>query len=337
MKNIKKYQKAILTVIFLVVIGLLAWYINKYYIAAKVSTDGTKNSSTIPISTPITDNQETSDNIIYATIKDNVTEINKTDIKANKKTLFTDKDEEQKINKIGGYAYLSQEVLVVTGSAPIGKLKVIKTDGTGKSSTLIESFGVPRAITVSPDGKTIAFVTFSNVEVDYGYSIYTISRDGTNRRKIVTKEQEINYIALNKEADKISYVTTDSSGKSEIDTAEIDTGKNNSIYSSSDKILTLTWNQNNLISFTVATDALKAGQVWKISPDGSSALKLYESKDSLPIFSAMSTDTLEFSFLLNTYDKNIDTAKEGTLNSIKYSGGNINKITNANMILGWIP
>lgn len=348
MKNIKLNKKIIGILIFVIIVAIGAvGYFNRSFFNSqdntilnlqstpKTSTNTDKTTDTI-IST--NKNQDTSESIVFAQFKDGNKEIYKTDFKGqNKKTIYTDTDENLKIKKFGGLAYLSKEILVLIGDDPIGKLEVIKADGSGQKSIINESFGNPSSLAISPDGKIIAFSNFSNVEADYGYNVYTISRDGQNRRKITGSVEEISSLSWNKDGSKLAFIKTYKDKRTEIDVANLDSSKVGSIYNSSQQILTLHWNPNNKITFSLATNKLAAGEIWLCSSDGSEMQKLYSSKKDLPVYSNLSSDTLNFNFISVNFGDNFDEYREGQLNSLEISGSSIQKIGNANISLGWLP
>lgn len=340
MKNIKRKQWLLILFTLLVVVAVSAWYLSKDSITVNNTVSNNaieKDEVLIPPST-----KSTNEKIIFVSIKDNVKEIIQSDESGkNKKTIFTDKDEERKINKFGGLAYLSQEVLAVTGEGPVGKLEMIKLDGSGNKSVIIESFSSSSPLSISPDGKTIAYVSFSNAEKDYGYSLNTINREGSNRRSIVKSEKEITSISINKDSSKIAYISTDKDGKSEIFVANIDSGKSNLIYSSSHSIFSLNWNQNDRITFTVAVDKLKTGEIWAIDSNGSNDEKIYSKNDEFPIYSFISLDFLNMTYLIEKYTDGYNATQEGNIFSADLKNNSLssekNNIGNANLILGWLP
>lgn len=334
MKSIKE-KKVFWALLLVVLIGLVGWY--AFNLNTQSSTSSINNLGINP-STINDKGKDTSDKLIYCKHSANFKEIYKVDTNGeNKKLIFTDKDESDKIVKFGGLAYLSKEILVLLGTENIGKLALINMDG--QKSVLIESFSA-NSFSITPDGENIAYVSFSNTERDYGYSLNTMTKNGENRRKIVQTDNEITSVNWNKDSSRIFYVSTTKDNKSEIISLDTETGKLNSIYSSSAPLYFLSNNDSGKITFSISTDNLNSGEIWKINSEGGEKQRLYYNKNALPAYGVYSSDELSLAFNLTTNNENFSMAKEGELTSaqiLKNELINIKNIGNANEILGWLP
>src|SRR4030042_3479884 len=334
-------KKIFLIILGLVVVGGVAWYVDRNFMRTK-GTNSTQEPA-VPESdatvTPLpaeNTNKNTSESIVFLVNNENSKEIIKSDVKGSRKTLFTDEDEEFKIQKIGGLAYYASEVLVLTGKGDpsSNKLEGIKTDGSGKKETIVGSFGDPAAIAISPDGKSIGFVSFSNVEEDYGYSIYTMTRDGSNRRKQVTADKEIRGLSWNKDSNKVAFIKLGDSGKSTIQITDVEKEKTNEIFSTDKVILGLTWNESGKISFSVApAGKLSESQFLVINPDGGNQKKIFETTKGALVSPALSSDNLNLAYALGALKDKIEEDVPADVYIGKSSGKNLDKIQKGNLVI----
>ncbi len=338
-------KKIILIILGLLVVGSVFWYVDRNFIRTKGTNSNKEaivpesDSSVTPLPTENT-NKDTTESVIFVVNNDNSKEIVKSDVKGSKKTLFTDADEEFKIQKIGGLAYYTSEVLVLAGNgdAAQNKLEVIKTDGSGKYETLVSSFGNPSSLAISPDGKEIAYVSFSNVEADYGYNIYTMARDGSNRRREFSAQKEIKSLSWNKDSSKIAFIKSEDSNKSTIQVIEVGQEKTNGIFSTDKVILGLIWSESGKISFSLATPGkLSESEFWVISPDGKNPKKILNEGKGAIISAALSSDNLNIAYVLADLKDKIDENAAGVVYSGRSSGKNLEKIQKGNLVIGWSP
>lgn len=339
----KKRQQFAIFIAILILIVLAGFVLNRFVNTTSNSNNSSQNNNTTKSNDLSNQGQtkNTNEKIVYVKYTDNAKQIFTANADGQKeKLIYSDKDEEQKIKTFGGLAYIRGEILVLVASnETLGKLATINSE-TGEKQIIVDSFGNPESLAISPDGKAIAFVSFSNAEADYGYSLYTISRSGINRRRIFQSSKIIDNISFNEAANKIAFILTDNSGNSQINITNLSSSKTSSIYTASHHLLALGWQANNKITFSQNTEKFDNGELWQINPDGSTPQKVFESKERLPIFSQISQDSLSETYLLVKYGDTIDLNKSGelVLSSIKDNSLTAGqKITEANFVLGWLP
>lgn len=313
-----KAQKVIAILFTLIVIGGLAWYFNNKYLNKSMVTSGAGGSLTAENNSGLGGSEQkptiTVEKIVFAVSGQNK-EIWRTDSSGQEaKLLFTDRDEDAKVVKFGNLAVLSAEVAATTDKK---QLIAIKTNGTGQKEVLIDSFGLPDWFALSPDGQTICLVTFSNVEADYGYNLYQMSRSGKNLRKLANSPTEIKFPTWSQDSLKIYFIQT-KDAKNEVASVDVGSAKTETVYPSAGEIRALTFANGKLLA------AVASQEKTKILEITSTVKEILEIKGSTsdPF---ISVDNQAIGYLV---------ANTVYSNSIK--GTNEQKIKSAEKILGWI-
>lgn len=328
-----KTKKVLTTILALVVIGGASWYADRYFVKEN-------SSQVVPSATldKLVDenktNTSTTEKIIYASSNNDQKEIIQSNVSGEKTTLFTDKDEDLKIKQWGGLANLTGEFLLDVGS---GSLQTIKVNDIGKKEIVMEKFGIPSTTLISPDGKQVAYVTFSNAEADYGFGLYEMTKSGENLRKLVHSEQEIKNLAWNQDSSKIVFSGVNKD-KTEIKITDISKDQTQSIYETNQAVLGISVSFKNKIIFTIADPKnLSSSDINIMDLDGKNNQKIYSIKDKAALYPFVSSDFTYLAYLaVEAKDNKIDKDAEGVVTLIKI-GTDGNKTTgNANRILGWI-
>lgn len=161
--------------------------------------------SSPPISSPIF-----SQRLLYWEKNDNTNNIYAYDGEK-KHLLFTDSNEKQKILSFSNFSQGQTSLLALTSTNKndtLANLYLISLDGKGQMTEIAKDFSTnePPLPVISPDNQKIAYVNFSNAEADYGYSLYTMNIDGTNKRKITTEAQEISLLLWHQNSQSIIYL-----------------------------------------------------------------------------------------------------------------------------------
>lgn len=336
-------QKVFTLILVLMIIIGLAWYLNKTYIQPTTSQS---------VSSKIPQYKSTSSDIgqaklIYSTY-DNAKEIWEVSITDNQKQtrkLFTDADETEKIIKLSNLAILSGEVfaIVSTDIKPYsGKLVSIDISNSSES-VVLKSFLVPNAWTLSADGKKIAYSTFSNVEENYGYNLYSQERDGSNIRELTNSDSEIVSPAWNLSATKIVYVTT-SGTKSAINLINIDAPEVKTIAEYDNKIIDwLSWSDDNLVFSIRDINSTSKGAIEIINSQGENLEKITDFEGGIANFSYLKENFL--GFIVAQYPESQDSEGKTTPNDLTtgqiyiYNLAQDEKIPiqKGIQILGWLP
>lgn len=328
-----KTKKVLVTILALVVIGGLAWYADRYF--TKQSSSQVVPSATLnKLVDENKTNSTTTEKIIFALNSDSQNSVIQSNIAGEKTTLFTDKDEDLKIKAWGGLANLAQNFLLDVGA---GQLEMVKVGQTDKKEIVMEKFGIPQTLLVSPDGKQIAYVSFSNAEADYGFGLFQMTKSGENLRELVHGDQEIKNLAWNQDSSKIvfSQVTGD---KTEVKITDIAADKTTSILETSQAVLGISISAKNKIVFTLADPKnLSSSEVDIIDTDGKNNQKIYSILDKAALYPFVSSDFTYLAYLaVGVTDNKIDKNATGDVTLIKI-GQNENKVVgSANQILGWL-
>lgn len=165
------------------------------------------------------------------------------------KKLFTDSDEQEKLIKISNLAELSGEVLAITSPEPkayAGTLVAIDLKSAQKT-ILQRNFAVPESLSITNDGKKIAFTKFSNIEENYGYSLLASERGGSNVRELKRSSSPIRLPCWSEESSKVAFLET-SGTKSEITVVDVQTAESAVVADFEGKIIDwLSWSADGLV------------------------------------------------------------------------------------------
>lgn len=331
------------TIIY-IIIGLIVfgagWFGLNYYNKQKKLNNLQKNINTTAKPAELSSKPINNSNgkLIYQVSDDEGMGIFLYDTQSNAKNLiFNDHDETLKIKKIGGLAYITQEILVwIKAEDAIGQLATIKIKDGGKYEVIADNFSQKNALDISPDGKFISYVSFSNAESDYGYSLYQMSKDGSNKRKIISSESEIKNISYNKEGNKLAY-SQNIDDKFNIFIIGTAGDEASSIYKSTNPIVSISWNENEKIVFTEGLDnRLGKGAILSLDADGKNLSKISETLKDFPYSAQLSNDFNNLAFVLKTYQDNVVENLSGQLVYQKVENKKIDELGEANQIIGWI-
>lgn len=326
-------KKVLITIVVLVVIGGLAWYADRYFQkqnSSQVVPSATLNKLVDENKT----NTSTTEKIIYASNNDDKKSIIQSNISGEKTTLFTDQDEDLKIKQWGGLANLAGEFLLDVGS---GSLQTVKVGDISKKEIVMEKFGIPATTLISPDGKQVAYVSFSNAEADYGFGLYKMTKSGENLRKLVHGEQEIKNLAWNQDSSKIVFSQA-IKDKTEIKITDISNDQTQSILETNQVVLGISVSSKNKIIFTIADPKnLSNSEIDIIDFAGKNNQKIYSIKDKTALYPFVSSDFTYLAYLaVEAKDNKIDKDAEGEVTLIKIGTDGNKTIGNANRILGWL-
>lgn len=328
-------QKVITVILVLIIVGGLAWYFNRNYLQPSNKPGETQSFAS---SSPGKSTGQTSGNLVYV-IFGNTQEIWMANSLGQKKKLFTDADETEKIIKLSNLAPLSREVLAITSAdkgASSGKLEVINLDNA-KKEILQPSFVASFSINVSADGKDIAYIKFSNVEENYGYTLYSQKRTGFNLRELVRSSSEIRLPAWNKDSTKIAFVKIDGT-KSELEVVSREGGEASSIVSFSDKIVDwLSWDKsdNIILSLRKIGESGKS-EIISVSSQGKNLQKITETDGGMANFVYLSKDSW-LGYLIGQYQDKISENLAGQIYFQNLQTKEKIPLQKGNQVLGWLP
>jgi preprotein translocase subunit YajC len=189
-------------ILVLIIFAGVFWYLTK---ASNSKPSEQDNSQTEVVRTSQKEETKTQINgkIVYVAKQNNFTinTYNFTDKKI--ETLFTDKNEAFKVKAIAGQLTNNRIALFTEGDQ--NKILAVSLDGIAKTEVLFDNIGNPDLAAVSPDGKNLAFVFFSNVERDYGYNLYLRTNDN-KEEALVRSDDAITNLVWNGNATKLLYL-----------------------------------------------------------------------------------------------------------------------------------
>jgi len=317
--------RVITIILVLILVGGLAWFINRNYI----EPESNAGMTTPGISSK---NLESSDNLLY-TVTGAAHEIWLVNPTGKTEKIFTDADEQEKIVKFSNVAQNSREVLAVTAS---NKLISINLD-KGKIATLKNSFSRPDLIIVSAQGDEFAYIRFSNVDENYGYTLYLESRAGQNRRALAQSDTEIRSLSFNRDSTEIAYAKTSGTG-AEINIVKVDTKEIINIAKFNNKLIdSLAW-AGNSIYFNLRDIGANSGEIDKIDANGkketNSQATLTDYNGGIANFIAGSSTKI--AFLVAQYSDKINDSTSGQIYITDIANGQRQPLKKGIQILGWL-
>lgn len=124
-----------------------------------------------------------------------------------KKTIYTDKDENEKIKSLGNITSTGKILALMApkDSEFVGTLYLIKTDGSGQKEKLVENFASASSPLISPDGQKICYTLFSNAEADYGFGLIVANMDNSNKREIAKNSTSLAIYSWDQDSKNIYY------------------------------------------------------------------------------------------------------------------------------------
>ena len=318
-------QKIITFILVLIVIGGIAWYFNRTYI----HEENSEGQGLLPSSSSSGSGVGIEANLFYVS-SGAAHEIWRIEPDKKTKKIFTDADEREKISKFSNIAPDTKEVVAVTVS---NKLVGINLDNP-KLVVLQETFGSPERLSLSPNGQKIGYTRFSNVEEDYGYTLYVEEKNGQKRRTLENRESEINSLVWGPSGEQIAYAAITGT-KAEIIIIEVASGDKKSIAKESDKIIdTISW-ENDQIFFSLRGLSAESGEIYKIVSDGKNQEKILSFEGGVANFLSAANDKI--AYLVAQYKGKLNDTTSGQIYIADLSGQKIEPLKKSIQILGWLP
>lgn len=168
----------------------------------------------------------------------------------NQKLIYTDKNETEKVKYAHSITNDSKILAQIQNNSDplISSLYLINTDGSGDKEKIVDSFNSSQAPIINPTSDKIAYVIFSNAERDYGYTLYIMSADGTNKVEIDSSEIEISQLSFSSDGQSLAYKKDN-----EVYILNLEDKQPNKIYTPNDnsQITNLSFNSTNLVLVTI--------------------------------------------------------------------------------------
>lgn len=253
--------------------------------------------------------------------------------------VYTDKDEDLKIKSAESLTSSGKVLSVMAAKDQEfgGSLYLIATDSSAKKDKLVDQFASTQAPAISPNSKYIAYVLFDNSEANYGFSLYIMKSDGTNKLRLAQDSANIKIFSWSSDSKQIAFLKGSETNSSNIYLASIDGSDAKELTSFKEKIYWLSWATDGIVLSKGPNDQsqLNKSELYKMDNNGKN-LKRLTNNDSFENYPYVSPDGKFITFLTVNYDKNVDVNKSGNIEIIDQSGQNQNKITEGNYIIGWI-
>lgn len=323
-------QKVITIILGLVIVGGLAWYINKNYVEQSTSPSDTET----PEGNLGENSTESNSQLVYVTFGA-ATEIWQTDLNGTSKKLYTDADEALKIKKISNLSTGTSEVLAIVSkdNNSAGKLEVIDLN-TAKAKVLKELFPTPTNFSISPDGERIIYTRFSNVEESYGYTIFLEDTNGSGLSEIANSSSEIIYPCWGSNSKTIYYGKT-VGVNAEIIRYDLETKKSKTIFSTEKVIdwLSITPSDKIIISERKIGEE-NAGEISFLDQNGQEKASIVKYSGGKASFVYLSAGQ-NLAYLVAQYKVKIDEKTSGQIYILNIKNSEKSAIKKGVQILGW--
>lgn len=195
-------------------------------------------------------------------------EIRSIDVSTKKERLiFSDKGQSDGIKLVSRISRTGDSILAVVGpgSDNRGHLVAIKTDGSGKSTTLVDDFDVAAAPAISPEQSKLAFTRFVNTDSTFGFALVTSGVDGKNEQSLANDPDGISNPAFGPDGKQIGFIRGASTKGTELASYDIGTKKVSTLYTKAQTVIQdFDWSPVGLIALTSAP--LKRGSVGEFDP-----------------------------------------------------------------------
>lgn len=281
--------------------------------------------------------------VISYTTTSAATEISLTSLADRKRRIvFTDQGERLTVRALRRATDDGRTVLAIfskKGEETARILGLISLDGSGKITELLDNFGSTEAPILSPDGKKVAYIVFSNADPDYGYSLFIMNTDGSNKRRLVRKETLLTSPAFRPDGQRLAYLSDTGDGMA-IEVIDTDGGTAATTISQfSNAILyDLSWGSRLIFGKRPREDSqANEGEIYTLSENGSGLARLTQNQayEGSPLLSA---DGALFSVLRTVFpDGKYSAAGELTLVVINLTDQTETELGSADGILGWKP
>lgn len=319
--------------IIIAIIGFLVIGSGIFYYQRNISSKNKeKNNTTLEKTTDFEKNDlqsKTQAKILIWLKQEENNEIISYDLKNDeKKLIFTDTDEDFKIQTIGNYAYLSNELIIYSGDTT-GQLRIIKLDENNTTTTVADPISRLQNFALSPDGKSILFQASEN--------LYKMASDGSNKRELVKNKTSISTLGWDKNAENIVFTQNQENQKAKITTLNLESLQENEIYNSDNQILNLDWHPDDRLVFSEGSDGkIQSGKVFVLNRDGGEKKLVLTTKKDFPYTANISPDFTDMAFILKTFADKFDENINGQAAYVQIGDDQINKISNGQIILGWM-
>jgi hypothetical protein len=309
------------SILILVIIGLVAWYFNGNFFSGKTSKTTTETANTVNQTKLITGK------LVFATLSGKDTTINALQSNGAVQKLFTDTASTQKITTIGALSQAPLEAPVIFNQ---NLLNTVKLDGSAVKQSLAQFTLDTPDVALSPDGKLISYITFSNVEKEYGFTLRVTNLDGTNMQAVFRSPYLLSSPVWAGDQKSIYYVENDGTNISIVKNL-ISTGQEQKIYTTADNIGSLRVLGDKII-FSQNPYEKNQSTIYLMTDSGKPQKVLLET--GYIYYPTISPDGQSIAYLLSS---DASAQPSGDIRLTDISGGNIKTLFKGINILGWLP
>lgn len=249
-----------------------------------------------------------------------------------RRVLYTDQDEPNKLQLVGNLDAGKREALALVGPGSLdfgAKLVAINLDGSGKVTPLMTDFASPWPPVANPDGTKIAFVSFSNAEADYGFSLVLARRDGTDRKILIREALPITQPVFHPDGTRLAYIRqTNYGGGGEVVSIPASGGTSETLATFTDRLpYDIAWAADGSIAFI--DGAGDQGDLFGLGAGAKTPERLsgLPGQESRPVYSP---DGKKVLFTLLKSGK-------GTLYELDRASGKATELGSATAAIGWLP
>lgn len=321
-------QKIITIILGLFIVGAVAWYINTNYVEP---TSGGRSSSGQKTKEDLA---KTSSSLVYVTTGPATQIWSYVDGKTKK--LFTDVDESAKIQQVSNLASAVGKVVAVM-SRDGSSSKLVSIDlATAKVSTIKDSFAKSENLIFSRNGRYVGYVRFSNVEVNYGYTLYLEDLEADKITEVFHSETQLISPAFDPSANNLVYGTIENTA-AKINKLNLKTKETTNIVSLNEKVLDwLSWPESDKIIYAMhKTGQVKSSEVDTCNSSGRNVERVVQTNGGLDNFAYLGSDNI-LGYLVAQYPSQVDAKTSGQMYFKDIKTDQSEAIGKATQILGWL-
>ena len=206
---------------------------------------------------------------------------------SNKKTIFTDVDEDFQIRLFGDLTKNSILAFATPLNEMMGAVWQIQTDGSGTKKQILDSFS---SSSFASNNDKIAFVSYNNIEGKY--SLWIMNMDGKSKKSILDSDGILSDPTFL--ANSLSIVKMSSDGSSSVLSIGLDgSGQKEIIKSANEQIFSLSYGNNKLAYIKAPKETGKENMadvyVYDLVAETEKRITNDKIADSYPVLSADGT------------------------------------------------
>lgn len=323
-------QKIITIILGLIIVGGLAWYIDKNYVERSSSPAQSTNESE---NLDMGGDSTISYKLVFVTYGA-ATEIWEVDSQNKTKKLYTDADEALKIKKLSNLSGTS-EVLAIVSKEDSGSGKLVAINlNEAKQKVLKDLFPVTQNLSISPDGEWFTYTKFSNVEDQYGYTLFLEEMNGSKIEEVANSSSEIVFPCWDNSAKTIYYGKT-SGTNTEIIGYDIQSKKSKTIFSTNQIVdwISVSLSDKMILSQRKIGEN-SAGEIDSVDTNGQNLITLVKFNGGKAAYAYLSNNQ-SLAYLIAQYNNKIDERTSGQIYILNTKTAVKSAVRRGVQILGW--